>query len=224
MDDLPEDGSNPTDKLHSFGLENSFYKYRFFLLSVLVALILVALGTIYLKGGIDLNSTKIEVIEPPTEPQRSASIVVEISGAVEKPGVYKLPANSRVEDALIAAGGLSALADRAWVDKSINRAAKITDGQKIYIAIITSKQSSAVNATNRVGHQNTSMVLGAESSGLVNINTASAKDLDLLPGIGPTYAQRIIENRPYSEISELVSKKILSKSTFEKIKDKISLY
>lgn len=175
------------------------------------------------KVGFTLNSTKIEVISPSTEPQGTSSIVVEVGGAVEKPGVYKLPQNSRIEDVLISSGGLSASADRVWVDKFINRAAKVTDGQKIYI-VSMNQQSTLANATNKVGDKDTSLVLGADTSGLVNINTASVKELDGLPGIGPTYAQRIIDNRPYSEIGQLLSKKILSQSTFEKIKDKIAIY
>lgn len=147
--------------------------------------------------------------------------MVEIAGAVEKPGVYKLPLNSRVDDLLIVAGGLSATADRDWVSKNINRAAKLTDGQKVFIP---DKQSGEASANKSGGYQNISTVLGDKNTSLVNINTASAKELDSLPGIGQVYAQKIIEQRPYSTPEELVTKKVIPKSTYEKIKDRISVW
>ena len=59
---------------------------------------------------------------------------------------------------------------------------------------------------------------------MVNINTATLKELDTLPGIGPVYGQNIIEHRPYSTVEELLSKAVLKKNVYEKIKDKVSVY
>jgi len=151
------------------------------------------------------------------------SIVVEIAGAVEKRGVFKLPQGSRVQDLLILAGGLSPDADRAWVEKHVNLAAKLNDGQKIYIPS-KSEQSSQKSAKNNPGEEEHSESVMGSMQTLVNINTASQKELESLPGIGPVYAQKIIEQRPYSSIEELVSKKVLKPSLFEKIKDRISVY
>jgi len=140
-------------------------------------------------------------------------IVVDVEGAVMKPGVYHLPQDGRVQDALIAAGGLAGNADHGQVAKSVNLASKLTDGIKLYIPM----QGEQVAAS---GGQT---VLGSETTGLININTASATDLDSLPGIGPVTAEKIISNRPYAAIEELVDKKAVNKSVFEKIKDKINL-
>ena len=65
--------------------------------------------------------------------------------------------------------------------------------------------------------------MGASGAGLVNINTSSLGELDKLPGIGQVYGQKIIEQRPYSNIEEILTKEVLPKNVFEKIKDKISL-
>jgi competence protein ComEA len=135
-------------------------------------------------------------------------IIVDVAGAVEKPGVYKLPNNSRTADALISAGGLSAAADREAVSKTINLAQKLTDGSKIYIPSIN--ESNSFNQSNK--------------SNLININFASLLELDSLEGVGPVTAQKIIDNRPYQNISDLVTKKVLGKAMFEKIKDKLSVY
>ncbi len=170
-------------------------------------MIFLGLGVLFFrnKGGVvvGLSSTKVEVLNSPEESGGTLSeIVVEVSGQVEKPGVYKLPFGSRVEDALIMSGGFSSSADRVWVEKSLNRAAKLSDGQKIYIP---QKGTSSL-------------------SNLININTADAKTLDTLPGIGQVYGQSIIEHRPYSNIEELLSKGILKTGVYEKIKDKITVY
>lgn len=204
----------------SFGFEKFLLENKFLLIFVLIGVILTGAGLFFLKTG-GFSSSKVEVIETKGEELTASELVVEIAGAVEKPGVYKLPLNSRVDDLLIVAGGLSATADRDWVSKNINRAAKLTDGQKVFIP---DKQSGEASANKSGGYQNISTVLGDKNTSLVNINTASAKELDSLPGIGQVYAQKIIEQRPYSTPEELVTKKVIPKSTYEKIKDRISVW
>lgn len=148
----------------------------------------------------------------------SKTLTVDVEGAVEKPGVYDLPSDARVQDALIAAGGMSDVADREKVAKGLNLAAKLVDGGKVYIPQM-GEEALASNGS-------VSVVLGAETSasGSLNINTASASDLDKLSGVGQVTAEKIISNRPYGSIEELVSKKVVSKKVFDSIKDKISVY
>ncbi len=189
----------------------------------LVGLVLVSFGAVLVKKSIDLSPTKIEVLEATTTSDSGQKIVVEVSGQVEKPGVYELPKDSRIEDALIIAGGLSEGANRDWVEKTINRAAKLSDGQKLYIPAVN-EQSTSTSDKNSAIYQTTSASLDSQGSGLVNINTGTVKDLDSLPGIGQVYAQSIIEHRPYSTPEELVSKGAIKSSIYEKIKDKIIAY
>lgn len=148
----------------------------------------------------------------------SKSITVDVSGAVEKPGVYDLPADARVQDALIAAGGMSGEADREFVAKNLNLAAKVTDGGKVYIPVIGDPSTPL-----RQGFEGQA-VAGVSDSALININTASASELDKLQGVGPVTAEKIISNRPYASIDELVSKKVVGEKVFNDIKDKISVY
>lgn len=181
--------------------------------SNIVPILLGALGLILVLIGIfqfltRKNEPSPIVFEDSSEAEEK--IVVDVEGAVISPGVYSLSSKSRILDALAAAGGLSEDADRIWVEKNINLAKKVTDGVKIYIP--------------RIGEQ----VLSETSSNIgtagpvININTASATDLDSLPGIGTVTSQKIIDGRPYGQIEELLNKKIVGQSTFDKIKDKIS--
>lgn len=198
-----------------------FFKYRFQILFFLVGIILVGLGFFLFENKQGQHSPRIEVLENTTEGLgKDLEIVVEVAGAVEKPGVYKLTKGARVEDALISAGGISADADRIWMEKSLNRAAKLIDGQKIYIPR-ENEQVSGVSASNLGGYQSIS---SGQGSGLVNVNTASQKELESLWGIGPVTAQNIIEQRPYSSVEELLNKKILKSNVYERNKDKLSVY
>ena len=144
---------------------------------------------------------------------QETKIMVDVDGQVLKPGLYSLKSNARVQDALIAAGGLSSNADR----NAINLAAKISDGQKIYIPEIGEKPSAVTVANS------TSVTSLNRATGLLSVNTASQSELEDLPSIGPVTAQKIISGRPYGTIEELLSKKVVGEKTFEKIKDLISL-
>ena len=197
-----------------------FFKYRFQILFFLIGAILVGLGLLLVKDS-RITSSKIEVLESTTEGLgEDLEIVVEVAGAVEKPGVYKLTKGVRIEDALISAGGISADADRLWMERSLNRAAKLIDGQKIYIPR-KDEQISGVSVDNSGGYQTIS---SSQGSGLVNVNVASQKELESLWGIGPVTAQNIVEQRPYSSVEELLTKKILKSNVYERNKDKLSVY
>lgn len=198
-------------------LDKFLFKFRYPLLISLFGIIFLGTGVLFFKNGNRVSSTKVEVLNSSTENQNNVSeIFVEVSGQVEKPGVYKLEKGARVEDALILAGGLSAGADRVWVEKSLNRAAKLIDGQKIYIPKVN---DSTVPLRQGFAGQGE-----VTNNGLTNINTADLKTLDLLPGIGQVYGQSIIEHRPYSNIEELTSRGVLKTGVYEKIKDKISVF
>ncbi len=135
-------------------------------------------------------------------------IIIDVEGAVEKPGVYELETNSRLLAALKKAGGLSNSADRYVIAKTFNLAKKLTDEEKIYIPFMEEREAQ---------------VLGVWTNQLTNVNSASLTQLELLPGIGPVRAQKIIDNRPYSLLEELVSKKVLGQATFTKLNGLIGL-
>lgn len=140
----------------------------------------------------------------------SGQIVVDVDGAVAHPGLYKLPADSRVQAALAAAGGLSPQADA----HRINRAAKLHDGQKLYV-LSQGESTPPLAASSGQGCEGqacTSAEGGVadsdpEGQGLVNINTANATQLTQLPGVGPAIAQKIIDyrtaNGPFTSVDDL---------------------
>ena len=140
----------------------------------------------------------------------SGQIVVDVDGAVVHPGLYKLPAGSRVQAALAAAGGLSPQADA----HRINRAAKLHDGQKLYV-LSQGESAPPLAASNGQGCEGQSCTSAdgadagsdAEGQGLVNINTANATQLTQLPGVGPAIAQKIIDyrtaNGPFTSVDDL---------------------
>jgi len=148
-------------------------------------------------------------------------IAIDVEGAVINPGVYKLDRDARVQDVLIAAGGLSDKADRGKVAKALNLASKIVDGGKIYVPAVGEVTSVADSSGSS---QSSSAVAGDSTSSLININSATEQELDSLPGVGSVTAGKIINGRPYGSTDELLSKKVVGQSVFGKIKDKISAY
>lgn len=143
-------------------------------------------------------------------------IYVDVSGAVIKPGMYQLEGGARVNDALVASGGLSSAADRDWVSKNLNLAMKLADGQKLYIP--------QEGTTLRQGYEGQGGVAGSSITGLINVNVASVSELDTLWGVGEATAKKIIDGRPYGSVEELLTKKVVKSNVYEEIKDEISVY
>ena len=141
-------------------------------------------------------------------------IVVQISGAVPRPGVYALPEGARVQDLISAAGGFLAEADKEF----INLARVLEDGERLDIPYMDG--FSPVIPTPIV----TSV---ASSSDLININTAASFELETLPGIGPTTAEMIVayreENGFFVSIEDILNVSGIGPGTYERIKDLITV-
>lgn len=214
--------------------QSLFDKYKPLLKQNWIPIILGFLGVIFFAYGLiylltSNNSSSDIVLETGNQATESAKpvatgkeIYADIEGAVAKPGVYKLPQDSRIQDVLIAAGGLSSEADRSWVAKNLNLALRLNDGAKIYVP--KTGEASSVLLKNSGSTGNTGSVGASGGTDLVNINTASESELDALSGIGPVTAQKIIDNRPYNSIEEMVSKKAVTQKVFDKIKEKLTIY
>jgi competence protein ComEA len=109
----------------------------------------------------------------------AATVVVDVEGQVARPGVYRLPAGSRVDDALAAAGGVLPGVDLS----TLNRAQVLSDGQQIAVAV-PGAPAAAAGGTGSTG-----------TGTPINLNTATAEQLDALPGVGPVLAAHILDWR-----------------------------
>jgi len=141
-------------------------------------------------------------------------VIVHITGAVPRPGVYALPQGARVQDAISASGGFLAEAEKS----QINLAALLEDGEKLDIPFM--EGASPVLATPGA-------TVVAVTTELININTASVAELDTLPSIGPTLAQRIIDyreqNGPFISIEDIIDVPGIGAGNFERFKDMITV-
>jgi competence protein ComEA len=190
------------------------------------ALILGGLSLFFIIAACVLLFKTTQTSEPIlfSNDQNSASsssrmIVADIEGAVASPGLYELPEGARVEELLTKAGGLTQEADSEWVAKTLNRASLLSDGAKFFIP----KKGAVATDQTGVVQKAGSAVSGISVTNLISINTASEKELDTLPGVGPVTAGKIISGRPYQRLEELLEKKVLNSSVYEKIKSQLSL-
>lgn len=155
------------------------------------------------------------------EEKKDAMLVVDVAGSVVHPGVYRLTFDARVQDALVAAGGLSETANREVVAKRINLASKVTDGMKISIPSLGEPATATILGAQNSLSEQSNVEFGADQQ--VSINTASTKQLENLPSIGPATAEKIINACPFGSLEEVVQKKAVTQKTFDKIKDRLVL-
>ena len=150
----------------------------------------------------------------------AAPIAVHVIGAVPRPGLYNFLEDVRVQDAIDAAGGLLAEADA----NSLNLAALLEDGQQL---VIPYKAGSEPIETVNLPSSETATPAPNSGEDLVNINTATLEELDTLPGIGLTTAQKIIDyrtvNGPFSTIEDIMNVSGIGPATFEDLKDLITV-
>jgi len=196
-------------------------RYRGYILITLINLIVLG-GVVILmqsRPQFGAGASQVQVIVstptplPPTSTPAPAHIVVYVCGAVVNPGVYSLLEGSRVKEAVEAAGDFAPDADRV----RINLARRLSDGEQVYIP--------------RVGEEVLPVTPPAAApgplGGKININTATAEELDTLPGIGPAYAERIIKYReefgPFKKIEDIKKVRGIGDATFEEIKDLITV-
>ncbi len=174
------------------------------------------LGLVLITGGILTSGKTLQKAKqfPKESLVESVKLIsVDVSGAVKKPGVYQLQEGKRIEDVIKLAEGFADNANQEYISKYLNLAQKLVDGSKVYIPQ-EGEQSTVANVPAGITAVNTK----------VNINTASQAEIEALPGIGPVTAAKIISSRPYQNIEELTSKKVVGQAVFEKIKDQVVVY
>ncbi len=130
-----------------------------------------------------------------------------LSGEVKNPGTYKFNEELRLSELIEKAGGFTENADLEFINKDMNLAEKIKDEQKIFIP--------SKIATTNTGNSN--------DSSKTNLNTATLDQLDKLPGIGPSTAQKIIDARPFKSIEDLKNVSGIGDAKFDDVKDLIGI-
>jgi competence protein ComEA len=193
-------------------------KERTLLLVFLVAILLA--GSVYLYGGKKGQDAQVPLstanMTSTSEQQRTqtngAMLRVHVKGEVNQPGVIQIPADSRVIDAIQAAGGSKAGADL----EKLNLAAVVADGSEVIVpkAGADTEQSAAPTGSTN-------------ATGKININTATVDDLDKLPGIGSTRAGAIIayrqEHGRFLQIEDLKKVPGIGVKMFDQIRDKVTV-
>jgi competence protein ComEA len=178
---------------------------------IAIALAAGALASIAVIYAMDRQSAPEIVID---DPRDGAEMVVSVKGAVATPGTYRLAGDARVKDAVDAAGGTTSDADLS----GINMAARVTDEQEL---VIPAKQTSAQGLI-----AGTPPASDSESE-QININTASAAELDELPGIGEVLAARIVayreEHGPFESVDALAQVDGISIAMVDEIRSMITV-
>jgi len=159
----------------------------------------------------------------PAASEQATELIVDVEGAVVRPGLHRLPAGSRVGDAIAAAGGYGPRVDIRAAAERLNLAERLVDGAKIHVPVRGDPTPPAVaGATDPSSGGGT----GGAPGGPIEINGASQAQLETLPGIGPVTAGKIIaarEEARFATIDELLSRKVVGPATFEKIRPMVTV-
>jgi competence protein ComEA len=145
-----------------------------------------------------------------------ADLVVDVQGAVVRPGIVHLSAGARVADAIAAAGGYGPRVAAGRVGQALNLAALVKDGDKVFVPSRDDRSSSASSGSGGSGGSTTG------GNGPVDLNRATVAELDALPGIGPVTAAKIIaarDEQAFGSVDDLRTRKILGAATFDKVKN-----
>jgi competence protein ComEA len=143
----------------------------------------------------------------------AAPLVVDVAGAVARPGIVRVPPGSRVGDAIRLAGGYGPRADLAAAASRLNLAEPLSDGAKVLVPELGDGSIDPVADPGR------------QTGGLVDLNTASQAELEELPGIGPVTATKIIEARSeqaFHSVDELRGRELLGQATFDKVRELVT--
>jgi competence protein ComEA len=175
-----------------------------------LVLVLVLAGKVLLRPARPVVPQPVRVAEPATQ-TRATTIFVHVVGAVRRPGLYRLKDGSRVADAVRRAGGPTRKAQLELV----NLAARISDGEQV---VVPRRGSGAVVAGAAAG--------GLSATGPVHLNSATAEQLDGLPGVGPVTAQKILDYRrdhgAFGTVDELDAVPGIGPARLEQLRDLVA--
>ena len=211
----PDFGPVPVPVSRGGEMSNWLERYRGYILITVINLIVLGVVIVFLRRPAqpELIVTSPLPTATPLPAPTPAPVQVYVSGAVTRPDVYELPPESIIKDAIEAAGGATSEADL----NRINLALSVADGQHIYVPH-QGEESPPVSPPTQPPD-----TAGGQAGSKININTASQSEIETLPGIGPTRAQGIIEERPYDSIEDIRKVPGIGEVTFQKLKDLITV-
>jgi len=199
-------------------------------LIVFLAALLAGAGLgLYARGRASAGLTDEPfLVEPQLSPEDASTVVVHVAGEVARPGLYRLKVGARVDDAITQAGGVTPKGDTS----AVNLAAQLADGEKVYVPARGQSQVAPAVGPPALSRSRTAALASPMPTPArkLSINAATAEQLDALPGIGPTYAQRIIayrqqlrrrEGRGFTNIEELMEVPGIGPKRFGAFKDLI---
>lgn len=186
-------------------------------------------GAVAVVGGTPLDSERpgSSSAVGVTAPSVEGEVVVEIVGAVSHPGVFRMPGDARVGDLLTAAGGYGPRVDAGRAGRELNLAAELHDGDQIRVpSRDDAPMASAGNAGGTTGATGSTGGGSAGSAGPIDLNHATAGELDTLPGIGPATAAKILASRdgqPFVAVDDLRTRKLVGEKTFDGLKGLVTV-
>lgn len=203
-------------------------KYLIEVILLTVALVVTIISLIVYGKNYQENTNKEILTNYQPERVMSENIIVDVSGAVKKPNIYKIGFGARIKDVVDQAGGLSDEADVLFFHRNFNLARIVVDQEKIYIPSVSEINNGIFIQGQLIFDYNSpslakTNLAPSESQSLISVNYSTIEELDQLPGIGQVTANKIISNRPYTTIEDLLLKKIINKGVFEKIKNLIEI-
>lgn len=202
------------------------YLVEIIVLSTAVLTTIIAF-VVYMKNNQEVNfgSENIPIIYNEVS-QKPTKIYVEVSGSVNKPDLYEASDGVRLKELIEKAGGLSKNADTNFFARNFNLARIPSDQEKIYIPSVWEVSNGYFTESLLTVYGQKALEENTENldkNMLININSSSVEELDTLPGIGKVTADKIIKNRPFKALQDLIEQKVVNKSVYENIKELITI-
>lgn len=191
---------------------SSFHTYKIAIIFAITGFSLILISLIAMSRTYSPKQEEVYINtynENPIEDLANSEYVVDVQGAVKKPGIYVFENKVRIAEVIERVDGFQEQADTHWIGKSLNQALYISDGMKLYIPFENDQLSSSAELVDRIDNR------------LINLNLSSKEELKSLPGVGEVTAQKIINARPITSVSSLLEEGLVGEKTFEKIESSV---